>query len=68
MDNQVPHKLVEAEEYCRLAISHRKLLRADDKENGLRGLLDPEEGVCYMISEQKLFSETVNQRPLFESP
>lgn len=45
---------VDAEEFCRLAISPRKLYRADDPTGLRRGLFEPLTGVRYTISERTL--------------
>jgi hypothetical protein len=39
-----------------LAVSARRLLRADEPAAGLRGLLDPETGTHFVTEEEKLFS------------
>jgi hypothetical protein len=52
---------VGAEEFCRLAISLRNLVRCDDKAVGLRGLKDVETGERFLISERELFAHSVTR-------
>ena len=49
------------EEYCRLAVSVRNLVRCDDKTAGMRGLKDLETGECFLIEEADLFEYSVTQ-------
>jgi hypothetical protein len=42
-------------EYCELALSNRKLIRCDQRDRGLRGLLDVDINKCYVIPEKELF-------------
>ena len=49
-------KFVGPHEFCSLLVSTRKLLRADQTDAGLRGLLDEEAGVRILIEEERLFS------------
>jgi len=42
------------DQWCRLAISHRTLRRADERRAGLRGLLDPHTGERFVIEEERL--------------
>ncbi len=46
---------VDRGKYCQLALSTRKLVRSDKRHLGLRGLLDPAIGKCYVIAENDLF-------------
>ena len=48
-------RLVDREEYCRLAISNQSLVRCDDPASSTRGLFDPVTGVRYAITEGNLF-------------
>jgi hypothetical protein len=48
-------QFVDAEEFCKLAISVKKLSRSDDAEAALRGLLEEDTGVRYVIEERRLF-------------
>lgn len=45
---------VDPAEFCALALSRRVMVRADDAANGLRGLLDLENQVRYVVSEAEL--------------
>ena len=55
-----PRTFVSADEYCRLAVSSRRLLRADERT--FRGLLDPVTGMRYVISEQQLLRDLGSRR------
>jgi hypothetical protein len=46
---------VDAYQFQRLAISLRKLVRADAPDAGLRGLLDVETGERFVTEEENLF-------------
>jgi hypothetical protein len=41
--------------YCEMAISNRNLVRADQPEAGLRGVMEPATGRCFLIEDEKLF-------------
>lgn len=45
---------VDHDQYCELLTSRRQLVRQDDPRKCLRGLLDTESGVCYLIEEDRL--------------
>jgi hypothetical protein len=47
---------VQPDEYRRLMISNRHLVRRDDGANGLRGLWDATVGVWYVIDEDTLYA------------
>jgi hypothetical protein len=47
-------RLVEVEEFCRLLTSNRQLVRLDQPQAMLRGLYDPEQGLQFMVEEEKL--------------
>lgn len=47
-------RLVEADEFCRMLTSNRQLVRVDQPEAMLRGLFDPEQGLQFMVEEEKL--------------
>jgi len=49
-------RFVDAYEFQELAVSARRLLRADQPAAGLRGLLDPETGTYFVTEEENLFS------------
>jgi hypothetical protein len=47
---------VNAYEFRSLAVSARRLVRADEPAAGLRGLLDPETGTHFVTEEENLFA------------
>lgn len=47
-------RFVESEEFCRLLVGKGRLVRADDSSLDVRGLLDLETGVRYLIETRKL--------------
>ena len=47
-------RMIEPEEYCRLAISLRPLQRCDDRAAGLRMLMDTATGEVFAIEETRL--------------
>ena len=47
-------RLVEADEFCRLLTSNRQLVRVDQPEAMLRGLYDLEQGLRFIVEEEKL--------------
>ena len=49
-------RFVDVDEFHKLAISSRQLIRCDDVEAGLRGLCDPASGARFMIEEEKLYA------------
>ena len=55
LDETFDCKFIDREEYCRLAISNRILLRWDDPVKSIRGLFDPATGIRYAIAEGNLF-------------
>jgi hypothetical protein len=46
--------VVNAQEFCDLLVSRRRLTRADEPERGLRGLIDLDSGVRYLSDEVHL--------------
>lgn len=54
LPSSVDVEYVDRGEYCELALSSRKLVRSDQRHLGLRGLLDPSMGKCYLIDEKDL--------------
>ena len=56
MSDEVRTKNVDVEEFLEVAISRRRIERADDEAQGFRGLLDVDQGVRYIISELNLDS------------
>jgi hypothetical protein len=47
--------LVDAPAFRRLLVSHRRLVRADRKEERLRGLRDLDTGEIFLTDERRLF-------------
>lgn len=47
-------EFVDPDEFCMLLISNRLLLRSDDVERGIRGLVDPSDGKRYVVAESAL--------------
>jgi hypothetical protein len=47
-------KFVEADEFCDLLLSTRKLWRLDEDAAGICGLLDPATGETFLIEDEKL--------------
>lgn len=47
-------RLVEADEFCRMLTSNRRLVRFDQPEAMLRGLYDVEQGLRFIVEEEKL--------------
>ena len=41
--------------YCEMAISNRSLVRADQPEAGVRGVMEPATGCRFLIEDEKLF-------------
>jgi hypothetical protein len=52
---------ISPDDYCRMTVSTRKLVRCDDKAGGLRGLEDLETGERFFIDEEDLFRPTVKR-------
>ena len=50
---------ISPDDYCRMTVSTRKLVRCDDKAAGLRGLEDLETGERFFVDEIDLFRPTV---------
>ncbi len=48
--------LIDAAEYRKLAVSHRRLTRADDAAALMRGLRDIDTGEIFLIDERRLFA------------
>jgi len=55
-DRQQPTEniFVNRDEFCKLILSYRKLVRADEPGNRVRGLLDVESGERYLIDQEEL--------------
>lgn len=47
-------QLVDADEFRRLLVSHRRLIRADRRDQRLRGLQDLDTGELFLIDELRL--------------
>jgi hypothetical protein len=56
---EVIRQFVDRGEFCRLAVSSRKLVRSDGQGNGVRGLLDPSSGQLYVINEKDLLGPAI---------
>ncbi len=48
--------IVQREEFCRLLLSSRRMVRSDEPDVHVRGLLDTETGARFLIEQEKLFS------------
>lgn len=48
-------KYVQRDEFCKLLLSCRKMVRADEPEVDVRGILDLETGTRFLIERRKLF-------------
>ena len=46
---------VQREEFCRLLLSTRRMVRSDEPDLNVRGLLDTETGTRFLIEQEKLF-------------
>jgi hypothetical protein len=46
---------VHREEFCRLLLSFKKLIRSDEPSVRMRGLTDVESGERYLIAQDELF-------------
>ena len=47
-------RFVDSEEFCRLIIGTRRMVRADERAIDLHGLLDLETGTRFLIEREKL--------------
>jgi hypothetical protein len=54
LNERLDCRFVESEEFCRLLVGKGHLVRADEASRDLRGLLDLETGVRYLIETRKL--------------
>ena len=54
MSVTAPERLVDAAEFHRLLVSHRRMIRVDRREDRLKGLQDVETGEVFLIDEQRL--------------
>ena len=48
-------RFVERDEFMRLLVSPKHLIRADERQNGIRGLLDLQSNCRFLIDEEELF-------------
>jgi len=48
---------VHRDEFCKLLLSSKKLVRSDEPRASLRGLLDLETGMRYLIEQENLFGK-----------
>jgi hypothetical protein len=48
---------VQRDEFCSLLLSTRRLVRSDEPGRGVRGLLDMDTGVRFLIEQEKLFAK-----------
>jgi hypothetical protein len=49
-----PEKIVNAAEFRRLLVSHRRMVRVDRREDRLRGLHDLDTGEIFLTDERRL--------------
>ena len=47
-------RFVDSQEFCELLVGFKRLVRSDEKELQLRGLLDLDTGVRYLIDQNHL--------------
>jgi len=50
------YRFVEGSEYCELLVSTKRLQRCDHLASGIRGLLDLDTGMRFLIEEERLFA------------
>ncbi len=60
MDYRISQHAVNVDEFRQLVTSRQRLSRAD--EDGVRGLLDDDSGVRYVIDEELLFDLSISDR------
>ncbi len=48
---------VQREEFCNLLLSARRMVRSDEPDVRMRGLLDMETGTRFLIEQEKLFGK-----------
>jgi hypothetical protein len=48
--------LIDAAEFKKLAVSHRRLVREDDVSSQVRGLRDIDTGELFIVDEKRLFT------------
>ena len=47
-------RFVDSDEFHRLLVSHRRMVRVDRREDQIKGLQDVETGEVFLIDEQRL--------------
>ena len=57
MRNSSPFTIVPREEFCRLLLSTRRLVRSDEPRLRMRGLMDLDTGDRFCIEQEKLFAK-----------
>jgi hypothetical protein len=57
MRDRAEFTYVQREEFCRLLLSTRHLVRSDEPDLNVRGLLDTETGTRFLIEQEKLFGK-----------
>lgn len=57
MRERSEYTFVQREEFCRLLLSTRRLIRSDEPRLKMRGLMDLETGDRYLIEQEKLFAK-----------
>jgi hypothetical protein len=50
-------KFVPREEFCRLLLSCKRMVRVDEPAHQIRGLLDVDTGMRFFIEQEELFSK-----------
>jgi hypothetical protein len=48
---------VQRDEFCRLLLSTRRMVRSDEPDVNVRGLMDVETGARFLIEQEKLFGK-----------
>jgi len=54
MSQMMPSRLVPAAEFRKLLVSHRRMVRADRRDQQLRGLRDLDTGEVFLTDERRL--------------
>ena len=54
MPENTPERRVGAAEFRRLLVSHRRMIRADRRDDRLKGLQDLDTGEVFLIDERRL--------------
>lgn len=52
--SQANVRFVDPEQFCALAVSCRKITRADESAAGLKGLFSEDDGLTYFVEEETL--------------